>query len=47
MIEWLRHLFGFCGEPHGLIYILLTGSGLSALLFTIKLKFHDKDKYAK
>ncbi len=36
MIETIKHLLGFCGEPHGLAYILLTGgSFLSGVFYYI------------
>jgi hypothetical protein len=33
MIEAIKHLLGFCGEPHGLAYILLTGGGFLSGVF--------------
>ena len=44
MIEAIKHLLGLCGEPHGLIYILFTASGLTTLLAYIKLKLNRKTK---
>ena len=44
MIEAIKHLLGFCGEPHGLIYILFTASGLTTLFAYIKLKLNRKTK---
>jgi hypothetical protein len=39
MIEYLKHLLGFCGEPHGLIYYILTAGGISTLFIYFKTKF--------
>jgi hypothetical protein len=40
MIETIKHLLGFCGEPHGLVHILLFGgsflSGIVQYLKNIK-----------
>jgi len=37
MIETIKHLLGFCGEPHGLAHIVLTGGTLvSAIIIYIK-----------
>ena len=37
MIETIKHLLGFCGEPHGLAHILLTGgSFLSGILHYLR-----------
>ena len=44
MIEAIKHLLGLCGEPHGLIYILFTASGLTTLLAYIKLKLKKNSK---
>ena len=41
MIEWLKHLLGICGEPHGLLYWLFTTSGLS--IYLIKRKRGERD----
>jgi len=38
MIETIKHLLGICGEPHGLLYILMTVGGISTLTRYIKLK---------
>ena len=39
MIETIKHLLGFCGEPHGLAYILLTGgSFLSGVFYYVLYK---------
>jgi|TARA_R100000995_G_scaffold52368_2_gene25404 hypothetical protein len=38
MIETIKHFLGICGEPHGLIYMLLSASGISGLIAYIKYK---------
>mgnify|MGYP003132592884 FL=1 len=42
MIETIKHLLGLCGEPHGLIHIIFTISGLSALATYVKMKIRRK-----
>jgi hypothetical protein len=38
MTEIIKHLFGFCGEPHGFLYYLLFGGTyVSAIVTYIKL----------
>ncbi len=41
MIEYLKHLLGICGEPHGLIYTIFSFGGISA--FLTYLKFRSKN----
>jgi len=41
-MEFLKHILGLCGEPHGLLYILMTVGGLSTLIKYIKLKSFKK-----
>tara|TARA_R110002020_G_scaffold61473_5_gene165376 strand:+ start:1983 stop:2123 length:141 start_codon:yes stop_codon:yes gene_type:complete len=37
MIEAIKHLLGFCGEPHGLAYyILFGGTFVSAIITYLK-----------
>ena len=37
MIEIIKHLFGFCGEPHGFLYYLLfAGTMVSGIITYIK-----------
>ena len=38
MIEYLKHIFGICGEPHGLLYVILSVGGLTSLYTYIKIK---------
>jgi hypothetical protein len=38
MIETIKHFLGICGEPHGLLYVLLSVSGISSLIAYIKYK---------
>ena len=42
MIEFFKHILGLCGEPHGLIHIILTFGGISAIIKYIKLKTFKK-----
>ena len=35
-MESIKHLLGICGEPHGLVYTLLTFGGASTLFAYIK-----------
>tara|TARA_R100001594_G_scaffold115894_1_gene150803 strand:+ start:201 stop:326 length:126 start_codon:yes stop_codon:yes gene_type:complete len=37
-VESIKHLLGICGEPHGLVYTLLTFGGASTLFAYIKFK---------
>jgi|TARA_R100001129_G_scaffold183195_1_gene165156 hypothetical protein len=40
MIETIKHLLGFCGEPHGLAHILLIfGGSISGILTFLKFKY--------
>jgi len=32
MIETIKHFLGICGEPHGLLYMLLSTTGISGLI---------------
>ena len=41
-MEFLKHILGLCGEPHGLIHIILTFGGISAIIKYIKLKTFKK-----
>jgi len=41
-VEALKHLLGFCGEPHGLAYTILSLGGLSAMYRYLKLKITSK-----
>ena len=34
MIEAIKHLLGFCGEPHGLAYYLLFGGAFVSGIIT-------------
>jgi len=43
-VEFLKHILGLCGEPHGLIHIILTFGGISAIIKYIKLKMHKGSK---
>ena len=36
MIESLKHFLGLCGEPHGLIYIILSIGSISSFFAYIK-----------
>ena len=38
MIEYLKHIFGICGEPHGLLYVILSVGGLTSLYTYIKIR---------
>ena len=38
MIETIKHLLGICGEPHGLLYTILSLSGISGLITYLKIK---------
>ena len=38
MVEHIKHLLGLCGEPHGLIYYLLSAGGISTLIIYLKTK---------
>ena len=38
MIDTIKHLLGLCGEPHGLLHIIFTLGGVTALINYIKLK---------
>jgi len=38
MIETIKHLLGLCGEPHGLLHILLGLGGITALINYIRIK---------
>ena len=43
MIETIKHLLGFCGEPHGLAYyILFGGTFVSAVITYLKSKINFK-----
>jgi hypothetical protein len=44
MIETIKHLLGICGEPHGLLYVLMTVGGVSTLTRYIKLKIKREEK---
>tara|TARA_R100000995_G_C3366946_1_gene69979 strand:+ start:181 stop:315 length:135 start_codon:yes stop_codon:yes gene_type:complete len=44
MIETIKHLLGICGEPHGLLYILMTVGGITTLIRYIKLKIKREGK---
>ena len=37
-MELIKHMLGICGEPHGLIYYVLSASGLSTFILYTKLK---------
>ena len=42
MLEAIKHLLGFCGEPHGLAYyFLFGGTFVSAIITYIKLIFKE------
>tara|TARA_R110000787_G_scaffold246295_1_gene352039 strand:+ start:520 stop:660 length:141 start_codon:yes stop_codon:yes gene_type:complete len=42
MLEAIKHLLGFCGEPHGLAYyIIFGGTFVSAIITYIKLIFKE------
>ena len=45
MIEAIKHLLGICGEPHGLLYILMTVGGITTLIRYIKLKIKREEKW--
>lgn len=45
MIEAIKHLLGICGEPHGLLYILMTVGGITTLIRYIKLKIKREGKW--
>ena len=45
MIETIKHLLGICGEPHGLLYILMTVGGITTLIRYIKLKIKREEKW--
>lgn len=45
MIETIKHLLGICGEPHGLLYILMTVGGITTLIRYIKLKIKREGKW--
>jgi|TARA_R110002074_G_scaffold99257_1_gene214430 hypothetical protein len=34
MTEIIKHLFGFCGEPHGFLYYLLFGGTMVSGIIT-------------
>jgi len=36
LIESIKHLLGLCGEPHGLLHVLVTFSGLSVIIAYLK-----------
>tara|TARA_R100001082_G_scaffold2428_1_gene2143 strand:+ start:2312 stop:2443 length:132 start_codon:yes stop_codon:yes gene_type:complete len=38
MIEYIKHLLGLCGEPHGLIYYIFAAGGISTLFIYLKTK---------
>ena len=38
MIESLKHFLGLCGEPHGLLYSLISIGGVASLLTYFKYK---------
>lgn len=38
MIETIKHLLGICGEPHGLLYAILTLGGVTTLMNYIRLR---------
>ena len=38
MIETIKQLLGLCGEPHGLLHILLGLGGITALINYIRNK---------
>ena len=38
MMETIKHLLGLCGEPHGLLHILLGLGGITALINYIRNK---------
>jgi hypothetical protein len=45
MIEFLRHTFGFCGEPHfNLWHIIFGGTGLASSIAYIKFRLFKKTK---
>lgn len=44
MIEWIKHILGICGEPHGLFYWIITAGGLSTFLIGLKIKFQRREK---
>ena len=41
MIEYLKHLFGLCGEPHGLLYLLMTTGGITSVFIYLKSRFNQ------
>jgi hypothetical protein len=38
MIESIKHFLGLCGEPHGLLYTILSISSFSGFLAYLKYK---------
>ena len=38
MMDTIKHLLGLCGEPHGLLHILLSLGGITALINYIRMK---------
>ena len=48
MIETIKHLLGFCGEPHGLAHILLIfGGSISGILTFLKFKYAKENIHYK
>lgn len=44
MIEIVKHLFGFCGEPHLNVFHIIVGSipGISYITLAVKSKLNKK-----